>query len=109
MRIEILVVRDGIRAKRIVDSQATRIRGVHLIHWYGPPVHDRLEMFSLTHVATGRALNKVPLTVDESERLIDALIECQIDWDQIDPDREHPGIPYYVDNLTNEARRLAGV
>jgi hypothetical protein len=64
----------------------------------------------LTHVATGRALNKIPLTSDECDRLVDALIECPIEWDRISDDKqaEHPGIPYYVNNLTTEARRLAG-
>ena len=112
MSITILIESQGIRAYRTVyDSLSTRIPGVSKIHWYGAPTRtDRSrEYFSLVHEATGRALNRVPLTTDEADRLVDELCDCPIEWDKIDPDKPWPGRPHYMYRLTDEAAKLAGV
>lgn len=108
MDIRILIERDGIRDRIVTESQATRIPGIHWVHWHGPQTRmDRgQEYFSLTHRLTGRALNTIPLTLDESERLLDALIECGVEWDRI-VDGES-GIKWYADKLSGEAMMLAG-
>jgi hypothetical protein len=99
MSITILVERDGIRAHRTVyDSISTRIPGVAKIRWHGTPAKSDREYYSLTHVGTGRSLNMIPLTTDEADRLVDAL-----------SGDEWPGRPWFTDNLSDEARRLAGV
>ena len=110
MDITILIERSGIRAYTTVKSEATRIVGVHKIRWMGARANNHQDYYSLTHVATGRALNRVPLTADEADRLVDALIECPIEWEKISDDRraQYPGVPWYTDRLTTEATRLAG-
>jgi hypothetical protein len=110
MSITILVERDGIRAHRTVyDSISTRIPGVAKIRWHGTPAKSDREYYSLTHIGTGRALNMIPLTTDEADRLVDALMDCPIEWDRIDVSGdEWPGRPWFTDNLSDEARRLAG-
>jgi hypothetical protein len=110
MSITILIERNGIRAYRTVyDSLSTRIPGVSKIHWHGAPTRTDREYFSLVHTDTGRALNKVPLTTGEADRLVDALVECPIEWDEIVNGRDWPGVPHFTERLTDEARRLAGV
>lgn len=106
MDISILVERQGIRAYTTVNSEATRIPGVHRIRWVGARTKNYHTYFSLAHVATGRALNKVPLTIEESERLVDAILDCPVEWGRIDDGRT--AMRYYADRLTNEAESLAG-
>jgi hypothetical protein len=106
MDINILVERDSIRAYTSVNSEATRIPGIHKTHWIGPRTRNYHDYYSLTHVGTGRALNKVPLTDDECDRLVDSLIECQIEWDNIVDART--AREYYAGRLTDEASRLGG-
>ena len=113
MDITILIERDDRRDYTSVKSEATRIDGVHRTRWYGERPNDRRDIrtyYSLVHVATGRALNKVPLTEGECDQLIHELYECPIEWEKIDsdPDKEWPGKPYFTGNLTQTARRLAG-
>jgi hypothetical protein len=111
MDISILIERHGVRAYTTVKSEATRISGVHKIRWYGAATrtgHGH-EYYSLAHVATGRALNKVPLTADECDRLLDALADCEIEWDAITPEMGWFGLRYhFVNRLTAEALELAG-
>ena len=110
MDIVILVERHGVRAQVTgIKSSATNIRGVHRTRWYGPETRTDTglgEFVSLVHVDTGRALNKVPLTVEESDRLLDALADCPIEWDKV-VDGES-GMRWYADKLSDEAARLAG-
>lgn len=108
MDISILIERGGIRAYTTVNSEATRIDGVYRIRWVGARTRNYHDYFSLAHVATGRSLNKVPLTLDESDRLLDALADCEIEWERIDPDVRWPGKRWFVDKLTAEAEELAG-
>ena len=106
MDITILIERNGIRAQTSVPAQATGIEGVNRIRWVGarPKNHD--SYYSLVHVMTGRALNKVPLTEDESERLIEALMDCPVQFHKIVDGGT--ALEYYVKKLTAEAERLAG-
>ena len=110
MDIVILVEKRGIRAQVTgIKSHATRIPGVHRTTWYGPETRTDSglgEFVSLTHTLTGRALNKVPLTADECDRLLDALMDCDIEWDKV-TDGES-GMRYYADRLSDEAAHLAG-
>lgn len=108
MDITILIEREGIRAQASVQSLgATRIPGVHRIQWYGARTKSHHGYFSLVHIYTGRALNKVPLTMDESDRLIDLLIEDgTVEWNWIVDGKS--GIQYYADRLSPEAESLAG-
>jgi hypothetical protein len=106
MDITILIESDGIRAYRTVKSEATIIDGIHRIRWVGARAKNHRDYYSLVHVVTGRALNKVPLTEDEAGRLIDALLDDQIEFHKIDD--VATAQKYYVDKLTDEAKRLAG-
>lgn len=113
MDITILIERNGIRAQTTVQSLgATRIPSVHRIRWYGAKTKTHHgEYYSLCHLPTGRSLNKVPLTMDESDRLIDTLIDDGnsgngVWWDRI-VDGE-TAIKYYANRLSPEAERLAG-
>lgn len=107
MSINILVERHGIRAQvSVADSASTRIPGVHKIHWYGAPTRYDREYFSLVHLDTGRALNKVPLTTEEADRLVDALLDCPIELDKVKD--FSTAKEYYVDRLTSEVEHLAG-
>jgi hypothetical protein len=108
MDITILIERNGIRAYTTVNSEATRIPGVHRIRWVGSRIRNYTDFYSLVHVATGRSCNKSPLTMEESERLVDALLDCPIGWDYIDPDERWPGKVWYTNRLTEEAANLAG-
>jgi hypothetical protein len=111
MDITILIERNGNREYTTVPASATRIPGVHRIRWVGARPKSYTDFFSLVYVATGRACNKVPLTMEESERLIDALIEDSnsgngVWWDRIvDYDT---AIRYYANRLSPEAEKLAG-
>jgi hypothetical protein len=107
MGVTILITSNGIRAHRTVyDALSTRIRGVSKIRWYGPATRTDREYFSLSHDDTGRALNKVPLTSEEADRLIDELCECHIKWDRIvDGDTANR---FYVERLSDGAKRIAG-
>ena len=108
MSITILIERQGIRAHRTVyDSVSTRIPGVHKIHWTGTPIRTDREYYSLTHLETGRALNKIPLTSEECDRLVDALMDCPIEWERIVDGRTAK--EFYAERLTAEAERIAGV
>lgn len=106
MDISILIERHGIRAYTTVNSEATRIPGVHRIRWVGARTRNYHDYFSLTHVATGRALNKTPLTADECDRLLDVLADCPVEWDRIVDGQT--ARKYYADRLTTEAEELAG-
>jgi hypothetical protein len=106
--VTILVERNGIRAYTTVNSESTRIPGVSRTHWMGPRTRDTRDYYSLTHLVTGRSLNKVPLTADECDRLVDALLDCPIEWERIVPEKPWPGREWYVDRLTDEAKQLAG-
>ena len=106
MDITILVERDGIRAHTSVNSEATILPGVHRTHWIGSRTRNYHDYFSLTHLDTGRALNKVPLTADECDRLIESLADCPIEWDRITDGKT--AIEFYAKRLTDEARTLAG-
>lgn len=107
MNITILIERHGIRDQVEVKSWATRIPGIHRILWYGTRTReDRGDYVSLVHVLTGRALNKSPLTVEESDHLLGALLECEIEWDRIVDGST--GERFYADRLTDEAEQLAG-
>lgn len=113
MDITILIERDGIRAQATVQSLgATRIPSVHRIRWYGIKHNTHHgEYYSLCHIPTGRSLNRVPLTFDESERLIDVLVEDDgngngVWWDRI-VDGE-TAVRYYANRLSPEAESIAG-
>src|SRR6266849_4958354 len=106
MDITILIERNGIRAYTTVPASATRIPGVHRIRWVGARTKSYTDFYSLVHVATGRSCNKVPLTLEESDRLVDALLDCPIDWNNIDPDTKWPGRSWYAERLTEEAAKL---
>lgn len=108
MEISILIERDGIRATASAQSLgSTRIAGVHRTRWYGARTKSHAGYYSLVHVATGRALNKAPLTMEQSDRLLDVLIaEDQVEWNRI---IDGPtGIRFYADRLSVEAESLAG-
>jgi hypothetical protein len=109
MDITILIERDGIRAQATVQSLGvTRILSVHRIRWYGTKTKTHHgEYYNLTHLPTGRALSKVPLTWDESELLIDILVEDdRVQWDSIMDGRT--AVRYYAAHLSPEAEAMTG-
>ena len=106
MDITIVIEREGIRSYTRVNSEATCIPGIHRTHWMGARTKNYHDYFSLTHVGTGRALNKVPLTSEECDRLVDALMDCPIEWERIVDGRTAQR--YYVERLTEEVTQLAG-
>jgi len=106
MDISILIERQGVRSYTTVNSEATRIDGVHRIRWYGARTKNYHDYWSLTHVATGRSLNKVPLTAEECDRLLDALADCPIEWERIEDGKTAQR--YFVRQLTAEAADLTG-
>ena len=109
MDIDILVadVPSGHRRLTSVHSHATRIPLVNRTKWIGGPAIYGVEFYSLTHTPTGRAINQVPLTEKECSMLVDALMDCPIEWARIDAFTEWPGRKWFADRLTPEAEQLA--
>lgn len=106
MDINILIERNGIRSQTSVPAEATGVEGVNRIRWVGARPKSHETYYSLVHVLTGRSLNKIPLTKDESVRFMEALADCPVEFDRIvDVDTARR---YYVHRLSSEAKRLAG-
>lgn len=106
MDINILIERNGVRLQTSVPAEATGIEGVNRIRWVGARTKSYETYYSLVHVLTGRALNKVPLTEEESVLFVEALADCPVEFARI-VDVE-TARRYYVQRLSSEAKRFAG-
>ncbi len=107
MQTSVLIERQGKREQVYVKSEATRIEGIQRIKWIGSRPINYGDYYSLVHVLTGRAINRKPLTETNCDRLVHALKDSSVEFDQVFD--VHTAHRFFVDRLTYEARELIGV